>query len=313
MSFGLVTVPVALYPATESHTIRFHQLERGTGDRIRNRRVNERTGREVDREDIVKGHEFDDGDYAVVEQEELDDIAPGRSRSLEIQTFVDLDEIDPIFFNRTYWLAPANPDYAHAYHLLVSAMAATNRAGISEFVMRGRQYLTAVRADKGLLALHTLYFADEIRDPRTELDVPKADKPRGAELSMAKELIDSMAGPWHPDDFKDTYQKRVKALIKDKRAGRTTEPAAEPAEPTTVVDLTEALRDSLRKKSAAKGKPTDKGKATEKDDDLGELSKEDLTKLARKLGVSGRSTMSRAELQRAVRKAQRNRSDRKAS
>jgi DNA end-binding protein Ku len=192
-------------------------------------------------------------------------------------------------------------------------MAATNRAGISEFVMRGRQYLTAVRADKGLLALHTLYFADEIRDPRKELDVPKADKPRGAELSMAKELIDSMAGPWHPDDFKDTYQKRVKALIKDKRAGRTTEPAAEPAEPTTVVDLTEALRDSLRKKSAAKGKPTDKGKATEKDDDLGELSKADLTKLARKLGVSGRSTMSRAELQRAVRKAQRNRTDRKAS
>lgn len=304
MSFGLVMVPVALYPATEDHTIRFHQLERGTTDRIRYRRVNERTGEEVDQQDIVKGHEFDDGDYAVIEPEELADIAPGRSRSLEIMTFVSLAEIDPIHFNRTYWLAPAKDDYAHAYHLLVRALAETDRAGISEFVMRGRQYLTAVRADKGLLALHTLYFADEIRDPATELDVPEADKPRGKELAMAKELIDSMAGRWRPADYQDTYQKRVRALVRDKHAGRETEAEAAPAEPTQVVDLTTALRDSLRRgrttKKDDKAKKGGKAKA-----DAAEPSKADLMKLARKLDIPGRSTMSRAQLRRAVRTAQR--------
>lgn len=286
MSFGLVMVPVALYPATKNHTITFHQLERGTSDRIRNRRVNERTGKEVDQQDIVKGRDYDDGGYVVVEQEELNDIAPGRSRSLEIQTFVALNEIDPIYFNRSYWLAPANKDYAHAYYLLVRAMAETDRAGISEFVMRGRQYLTAVRADRGLLALHTLYFADEIRDPTKELDLPKADKPRGRELSMATELIESMSGKWRPADYQDTYRDRVRALLKDKRAGRTTNPEPEPAEPTTVVDLTEALRNSIHKR------------------DVDDLSKTDLTRLARRLKISGRSTMTRAELTKAVRQAQ---------
>jgi DNA end-binding protein Ku len=299
MSFGLVMVPVALYPATKSHTVTFHQLERGTADRIRNRRVNERTGKEVDQQDIVKGRDYDDGDYVVVEQEELDDIAPGRSRSLEIQTFVALNEIDPIYFNKSYWLAPANKDYAHAYYLLVQAMAQADRAGISEFVMRGRQYLTAVRADRGLLALHTLYFADEIRDLTKELDLPKADKPRGKELSMAIELIESMSGKWRPEDYKDTYRDRVQALLKDKRAGRGTQPQAEPAEPTTVVDLTEALRNSIRKRG------------------VDDLSKADLTRLARRLKINGRSTMSRSELEQAVRKAQkkaaRDESSRKAS
>jgi DNA end-binding protein Ku len=286
MSFGLVMVPVALYPATKSHTIAFHQFEQGTSDRIRNRRVNERTGKEVDRQDIVKGRDYDDGDHVVVAQEELDDIAPGRSRSLEIQTFVAWTEIDPIYFNKSYWLAPANKDYAHAYYLLVKAMAETDRAGISEFVMRGRQYLTAVRADRGLLALHTLYFADEIRDLTKEIDLPKADKPRGRELSMATELVESMSGPWRPEDYRDTYRDRVRALIKDKRAGRATEPEPAPAEPTTVIDLTEALRNSIRKR------------------DADDLSKADLTRLARRLKISGRSTMSRTELARAVRKAQ---------
>jgi DNA end-binding protein Ku len=286
MSFGLVMVPVALYPATRNHTIAFHQFERGTSDRIRNRRVNERTGKEVDRADIVKGRDYDDGDHVVVEQEELDDIAPGRSRSLEIQTFVALNEIDPIYFNRSYWLAPANKDYAHAYYLLVEAMAETDRAGISEFVMRGRQYLTAVRADHGLLALHTLYFADEIRDLTKEIDLPKADKPRGRELAMATELIESMSGEWRPEDYQDTYRERVRALLKDKRAGRGTEPEPEPAEPTTVIDLTEALRNSIRKR------------------DVDDLSKAELTRLARRLKISGRSTMSRTELAQAVRKAQ---------
>ena len=123
----------------------FHQLERGTSDRIRYRRVNERTGREVEYADIVKARDVGDGAYVVVEQQELADIAPGRSRSIDVTTFVDLDEIDPIFFQKTYWLAPTEEQYGHAYGLLRHALAKTNRAGIATFVMRGKEYLTAVR------------------------------------------------------------------------------------------------------------------------------------------------------------------------
>jgi DNA end-binding protein Ku len=327
ISFGLVTVPVGLYSATEDHNVHFHQLERGTDDRIRYRRVNERTGEEVDRADIVKGREVNDG-YVVVDQEELDEIAPGRSRSIEIETFVSMSEIDPIYFNRAYWLAPTNADYGHAYHLLVRAMAETDRVGIAEFVMRGRQYLTAVHADNGLLALHTLYFADEIRDPAKEIPkLPKAGKSRETELAMAVDLIGTMSGPWQPADYHNTYQEQVRKLIADKRAGREITVADEPAEPTKVLDLTEALRRSMEKRSAEKSGPekstTAKGSTAKRarksdtkstpaarksdtksgKDDLADASKADLLRLARELDVAGRSGMSRDELAKAVRQA----------
>ncbi|MFD9565819.1 Ku protein [Streptomyces sp. NPDC059994] len=173
LSFGLVSVPVALYTATDSHTIHFHQLQRGTSDRIRNKRVNERTGKEVELDDIVKG--FDTGEeYVLVEPKELDEIAPGRSKSLEVSGFVDLDRVDPIFFDKTYYLGPKGREYTKVYSLLGQALTASNRAGIATFVMRGREYLVAVKAEKGLLALHTLHWADEIRDPHKEIpDLPK--------------------------------------------------------------------------------------------------------------------------------------------
>jgi len=195
INFGLVTVPVGLYSATEDHSVHFHQLERGTSDRIRYRRVNERTGREVEYADIVKARDVGGGEYVVIEQQELADIAPGRSRSIDITTFVDLDEIDPIFFQRTYWLAPTEEQYGRAYGLLRQALAKTNRAGIATFVMRGKEYLTAVRADEKLLALETLYFADEIRDPGTQFaSLPDSGSGRGKELDMAAALIESRPG-----------------------------------------------------------------------------------------------------------------------
>jgi DNA end-binding protein Ku len=138
ITFGLVTVPVAMYSATQDHTVAFRQLERGTSDRVRNRRVNERTGDEVDYRDIVKGYETDEDEYVTVEPDELAEIAPGRSQDIEIDTFVELGEIDPVFFDRTYWLAPADGGHAHSYHLLRRALARTDRVGIALFVMRGR-------------------------------------------------------------------------------------------------------------------------------------------------------------------------------
>jgi DNA end-binding protein Ku len=309
ISFGLVSIPVGLFSATEDHTIHFHQFERGTSDRIRYQRVNERTGKEVEYSDIVKGREVGDGEYVLVEPEELADIAPGRSRTIDITTFVDLDEIDPIFFQKTYWLAPTDEQYARPYALLREAMTRTNRAGIATFVMRGKEYLTALRADGDVLALETLFFADEIRD-RSALDIPGGSNAEGApkkgkELDMATGLIEAMSGEWKPGEFRDTYTERVEKLIEDKRAGREVVTEAEPPEPTAMSDLIAALERSVADarggKPQKKGKKAKKGKAaTDGSPDLSGLSKSELAAMARELDVKGRSSMSRPELEEAV-------------
>jgi DNA end-binding protein Ku len=305
ISFGLVSIPVGLFSATEDHTIHFHQFERGTADRIRYQRINERTGKEVDYADIVKGNDVGGGDYVVVEPDELADIAPGRSRTIDIVTFVDLGEIDPVYFQKTYWLAPTGEQYARPYALLREAMARTNRAGIATFVMRGKEYLTAIRADEDALALETLFFADEIRDKAGLETLPGKTKATGKELDMATGLIESMSGPWRPEDFHDTYGERVEKLIEDKRRGREIVSEAEPPEPTAMSDLIAALERSVAEVRGG-GKPDRRSEARGKGGsapDLSEASKADLTAMARELGVKGRSTMKRDELERAVAKA----------
>jgi DNA end-binding protein Ku len=314
ISFGLVSIPVGLFSATEDHTVHFNQFERGTSDRIRYQRINERTGKEVEYSDIVKGRDVGGGEFVIVEPDELADIAPGRSRTIDIQTFVDLDEIDPIFFQKTYWLAPTDEQYARPYALLREAMTRTNRAGIATFVMRGKEYLTALRADGEVLALETLFFGDEIRD-RGALDLPGKAQPKGKELDMATGLIEAMSGPWKPEEFRDTYTERVEKLIEDKRRGREVVTADEPPEPTAMTDLIAALERSVaearggRKPDKATGpkdpeekaaKRAKKGAAGDGAPDLSELSKAQLTAMARELDVKGRSSMSRDELQEAV-------------
>jgi DNA end-binding protein Ku len=291
LSLGLVTVPVAMYAATEDHTVPFRQIQRGTSDRIRLHRVNERTGEEVDYANIAKGFETDD-DMVEVEPEELADISPGRSRSLEIETFVDLSDIDPTYFDRTYWLVPRDKDYAHAYYLLWRAMAETGLAGIVMLVMRGRQHLAAIRAGDDVLVLHTMRFADEIRKPTEEIpDLPSAPKPKRKELEMATELVRSMSGPWEPEQYRDDYADRVRQLVRDKEKGRKRKTAKAP-EPTKVIDLTDALRRSMRKA----GRRTKVGTKA----DPATMSKAELDKLARELGVKGRSSMTKEQLVRAV-------------
>jgi DNA end-binding protein Ku len=288
ISFGLVSIPVSLYTATADHTIHFHQYERDTADRIRYQRVNERSGEEVDFEDIVKGRDVD-GKLVLVEPGELDEIAPGRSRSLEIETFVELADIDPLYFQKTYWLAPAKADHQRPYELLLQAMEKTGRAGIATFVMRGKQYLTAVRADENVLALETLYFADEVRKPSDVLkELPSRRTRSGKDLDLAVQLVESMGGEWSVDDYQDTYTAKVETLIRNKAKGRKTKPAAPQPAATEATDLLEALRNSVKKRKKTK-------KA-----DLSELSKKDLLGMARELEIPGRSSMSRAELERAV-------------
>ncbi len=244
INFGLVSVPVGLYSATQEHQLDFHQFQRGTSDRIRNKRVNERTGREVDYDKIVKGHDVGGGEYVVVEQDELSDIAPGKSRSLEISTFVDLDEIDPIHFQKSYYLAPSDAENASSYALLRDALAKTNRAGIASFVMRSKEYLATIRADGKVLVLETMFFADEIRDPAKELgDLPS--KTSGKQLKMATDLIEAMAGDWRPKDYQDSYTERVKKLISTKRKGKEVVFTEEEPEATASTDLVSALRASV--------------------------------------------------------------------
>jgi DNA end-binding protein Ku len=261
VSFGLVTVPVALYSATEAHEPTFHQFERGTSDRIRYQRVNERTGKEVDYADIVKGADVGRGKYVMLEQDELDEVAPGRSRSMEIDTFVDLDEIDPIHFAKTYYLGPNGEETKKTYALLRDALASTNKAAIAKFVMRGKEYLAAIRADGDVLALETMFFADEVRKAKDEVaDLPGKVKLSQQELRMARQLVDSMSGEWRPAKYHDTYTDRVNKLIKAKRQNKSVTPAEEAPEPTNVTDLLEVLRRSVdatkggvaRKKSTAK-------------------------------------------------------------
>jgi DNA end-binding protein Ku len=301
ISFGLVSIPVELHTATRDHTVHFNQFERGTADRVRYKRVNERTGEEVDFGDIVKGREVDDGRFVLIEPDELADIAPGRSRTIDIEAFVDLDEIDPIHYQKTYWLAPAKKEYGKPYALLAKAMEETNRAGIATFVMRGKQYLTAIRAREGRMALETLYFADEIREP---VEVEETTAPRRNELKMASSLIESMSQPWQPEDYRDTYTDRVNKLVKDKAEGNEIVAEAEPPGATEVTDLMEALRRSVestkdRKKPAQDEKPARRRKNA----DLSGLSKSELEERARELEIRGRSKMKRAELEKAVAKA----------
>ncbi|MFC7898029.1 Ku protein [Streptomyces sp. NPDC057381] len=318
ITFGLVSVPVGLFTATENHTVHFHQLQRGTSDRIRNRRVNERTGKEVDPGDIVKGYEVGEGEYVVVEPDELDEIAPGRSRALEITDFVELDRIAPVYFDRTYYVAPRGKEYLKVYELLRAALAESGKAGVATFVMRNRQYLTALRAEDDVLVLQTLHWADEVRDPVRELpELPSDRVGRGKELDMALRLVDALSGPWEPDRYHDTYQEKVRELVRAKAEGEEVAVAREAPQATNVVDLMEVLQGSLEQAKgtgAGGGKPTGKAKSGERTagarkkatapsrgkpptrGELRGLSKAELYQRATDQGVAGRSRMSRDEL-----------------
>ncbi|MEU3660179.1 Ku protein [Streptomyces sp. NPDC032940] len=307
ITFGLVTVPVGLYSATQDHSVRFHQLQRGTSDRIRNRRVNQRTGEEVGTGDIVKGYELAEGEYVVVEPDELDEIAPGRSQTVDITDFVDLDRIEPVYFDRTYYVAPRGKEYLKVYQLLRTALAEANKAGVATFVMRNRQYLTALRADGEVLVLQTLHWADEVRDPVKELpELPSEPAGRGKELDMALQLVEALSGPWEPERYHDTYQEKVRDLVRAKAEGQEVALAEEPPTATDVVDLMDVLRNSLdRAKSGREEEPAPRerkkakapsGKAAPARSELRDLSKAELYRMATDQDVPGRSRMTRSQL-----------------
>jgi DNA end-binding protein Ku len=253
LSFGLVAVPVRLYSATDAHEPTFHQFEQGTSDRIRYQRINERTGAEVDYADVVRGADIGGGQYVTLSEKELDSVAPGKSRSLDVRTFVELAEIDPVYFNKAYYLGPGSAETKKTYALLRDAMADSHRVAIASFVMRGKEYLAAVRADGDLLVLETLFFDDEVRNPRDQVEnLPGRVAAPPQELRLATQLIRAMSGPWQPADYRDAYTDRVNKLISAKKNNREITPASEAPQPTNVTSLTDALQASLNTAKAGR-------------------------------------------------------------
>jgi DNA end-binding protein Ku len=246
LSFGLVNVPVGLYPATQDKTIHFNQFESGTADRIRYKKVNERTGNEVEGDKIVKGVDLGGGEYVILSDEELATAEPERSRLIGITDFVDLDEIDPVFFRTTYYLAPEGEAANKAYALLRQVMRNANKVAIGTLVMRNKEYPVAIRPDDEVLKLETMYFADEIRSPSKELpELPEGVDLADREIDMAQLLLESMESEWDPNRYHDTHRQKVEALIEDKRQGNEIVEGT-PVQPAKVVDLMEALSASIK-------------------------------------------------------------------
>jgi DNA end-binding protein Ku len=244
ITFGLVNIPIKLFSATESHRIGFHELEEGTGERIRYKRVAERSGHEVPWKKIHKGFEVGKGRYVMLSDEELAAAAPERARTIEIEQFVSLHDIDPVAWDQTYYVAPAGAAAAKSYALLRKAMADRDRVAIGRFVMRTKEYVVCVRAYENILALATMFFPDEVREVGEVGEVPKAAVGQ-RELAMAERLIDMLTAPWDPAKYKDTFTARVMDLVRKKAKGQEITVPERADEGPQVVDLMEALKATL--------------------------------------------------------------------
>lgn len=266
ISFGLVNVPVKSYTAVRDHDVHFNQLDKKTGARIRNRKVSEKSGREVDADDIELGFEVRKGRYVTFDKDELGELRPASTKAIDVTDFVPLEDVDPIYFERTYWLAPDGDAAKKAYQLLLAAMEDRERVAVGTVVMRNKQYLAAIRPLDGALAMSTMRFADEVV-PRAEIDgVPRRSKPDAKTLRMATQLVDALASDWKPDRYHDTFTEELKERIAAKGAGKElAEP--EPATPqgAEIVDLMAALEASVQAaKGGGKGRRTTRAKSARK-------------------------------------------------
>jgi DNA end-binding protein Ku len=246
ISFGLVNVPVKLYSATSPKTVRFHQLSSKTGARIRQKRVDPTTGDEVPFEEIVKGYEITPDRYVLIEPEELDALDPKATKTIDIEEFVDLVEIDPIYYDHNYYLAPTTGG-AKAYRLLLDAMREAGKVGIGRVVLRSKQQLCALRPTGEVLTLTTMLFGDEVLAPDRidELDALGEAQASQRELTMAQQLIASLSAEFDPTKYRDEYRDRVLELIERKASGEEIAVPPQAEEPAAAPDLMAALEASL--------------------------------------------------------------------
>jgi DNA end-binding protein Ku len=246
-SFGLVNVPVALFSAIRDTDVHFRQLHDSDHVPIEVHRFCAEEDEEVPYEEIAHGYETDDGEQVVLSDAELATAAPRKTRTIDIEAFVDLADVDPALFDHPYLLMPAGDSEGtvRAYHLLLEVMGRTDRAALGRFVMRTREYLVLIRERGGRLALTTLLFHDEVRDP-SELPAPtKKDKPAKKALDRTVKLIEALSCDWEPDRYEDRYEKRLKKVIRDKQKGKTITVPEPEREPSPVPDLMAALEQTL--------------------------------------------------------------------
>jgi DNA end-binding protein Ku len=252
ISFGLLNVPVKLYSAVSRKQIRFNELRESDSSRVRHKRVAESDGKEVPYEEIVRGYEISPDRYVIFSRDELEELNPAKTRAIEIQDFVDIEQIDPIYFESPYYLGPAD-GAEKAYGLLVKAMESAGKAAIARFVLRNKEHLAAIRPMNGVLTLTTMRFADEVVSPDELDDVLPDSSPRveKREREMAEQLINSLSGDFQPDKYRDEYREQLLSLIEQKGAGKEIVTAeSEEPEPTKAPDLMAALEESL---AAVKG------------------------------------------------------------
>ncbi|MBW3667972.1 MAG: Ku protein [Actinobacteria bacterium] len=296
ISFGLVNVPVKLYTAVRSKDVRFHQLHEKDGSRIKQKRFCELEDKEVPYEEIVKGYELGGGQYVMIDPDELDALDPEATHTIDIEDFVELEDIDPLFYDNSYYMVPDERG-GKAYRLLLEAMRDANRVGIATVVMRTKQYLVAVRPVGDALVMSTMNFADEVV-PQEDLEGLPTGRAQVSEreLKMAQQLIESLATDFDPDKYRDTYRERVLDLIEQKAAGKEIVAPAAPERKAPVVDLMAALEASLtaakegrRPKAADVDGDADSDEDADegKDDSKSRAKKSSAKKTAKKAG-SGR-------------------------
>jgi DNA end-binding protein Ku len=307
ISFGLVNVPVALYSAVRDLDVHFRQLHEKDGAPIDTRRFCSQEDREVPFEEVGHGYDLDDGRQVVLTDEELAAAAPRKTRTIDIEGFVDVADVDPIYFDHPYFLAPVGEAEGNlrAYQLLVEVMRSTDRAALGRFVMRTKEYLVLVRVRDDRLSLTTMRFHDEVR-PAKDVDTG-GRKPAKAQLTVAKQLIEALSAEWDPGRYKDCYRERLLEVIERKRKGRRiTVPKADRGDhgPTTPPpDIMAALKASLDRVRGGGGGDGGGGgnrdEAAPKEaggDDLDDLSRDELYERAQEADVPGRSSMTKTEL-----------------
>jgi DNA end-binding protein Ku len=296
LSFGLVNVPVQLFSAVRDLDVHFNQLHEKDGAPIETHRFCADEDRDVPFEEIGHGYERDDGDQVVLTDEELALAAPRKTRTIDIESFVDLEDVDPIHFDHPYFLLPAGDGEGskRAYQLLLEVMRRSERAALGRFVLRTKEYLVIVRVRDGLLALTTMLFHDEIRPAK---DIPAGGaKPKKAQLDQAIALVEALAVDWDPSQYEDRYRERLLDVIERKKKGKRISVPDDERQPAPVPDLMAALEESLK---AATGGGNGRS-ASSDGDDLAGLSRDELYERAQKADVRGRSSMSKDELVEAL-------------
>ena len=264
ISFGLVNIPIALYPATRREELKFRLLRKGDLSPVNYKRVAERDGKEVPWDQIVKGYEYEKGKYVVLKDEDFERVDLEATQTVDIQDFVDQEEIDPMFFYKPYYLEPQKGG-DKAYALLRDALKDSGEIGIAKVVIKTRQYLAGVKPKDGVLVLELMHFADELADPG-KLHVPKKTEVGKREINMAKSLIDSMSAKWNPEKYRDDYREALMEVIEEKveAGGKEIEEKPKKApKPTKVIDLVSLLQKSLEQ-TGGKKKATTKSRMKQK-------------------------------------------------